>query len=404
MRHRTAWSRWGADLRVAPARMAARHQARRGIQRADARSTSVLRRMRTNHAKAGGPSALLTVLLVSAAVLVVSLNVLVGGYVEHWAWTGYRDSDDKLRPLWDWLVVSVLPLTVALTPLWLRTRGRRRRAWRVAAVLIASVLAVCALGGYLWKWTWTGFTGNTLYDWLALFLVPCVLPVTFMLLDSKQPQASVDQHESSTHHASSRARLARGGAAAWAIGAAVLLVVGTVAVLLEVGFSRTGTSRTIESHRPGQAPVRTPSSLATPAPQQGHRWLIVESQDPWWTDTGIHVTVGENVSISAVGRVRASPRHGYSWASPSGLPLGSAPRGYSSIDKKIEHAALVATVGHPGQVGRLDHGSSSPIIDVGKNKLVPITRNGELFLGLNDQKTDDNRGWFGATITLPHDR
>jgi hypothetical protein len=403
MRHRTAWSRWRADLRVAPARMAARRQARRGIQRADARSASVRRRMRTNRAKAGGPSALLTVLLVSA-VLVVSLNVLVGGYLEHWAWTGYlqppesRPLQDQPRTLWDWLGVSVLPLSVALTPLWLRTRGRRRRAWSVAAVLIASVLAVCALGGYLWKWTWTGFTGNTLYDWLQLLLVPCVLPVTFLVLDSKQRQAAVDQHELSTHHASSRAHVARGGAAAWAIGAALLLVVATVAALLEGGFSRTGTSRSIE--RPDQAP----SSPAKPASANGQRWLIVDSQDPWWTDTGIHVTVGENVSISAVGRVRASPRHGYSWASPTGLPLGSAPRGYSSINEKFEHAALVGIVGHPGQVGRLEHASSSAIFDVGKNKLVPITRNGELFLGLNDRKPDDNRGLFVATITLPHDR
>jgi hypothetical protein len=120
--------------------------------------------------------------LVSAAIVLVLAIVLVGGYVEHWAWTGYRDQEHhRLRTLWDWLGVSVLPLAVALTPAWLRTRGRLGREWRVAALLTATLLGLLALGGYLLHWTWTGFTGNTLYDWLQLFLVPCALPMAFAL-------------------------------------------------------------------------------------------------------------------------------------------------------------------------------------------------------------------------------
>ena len=32
------------------------------------------------------------------------------------------------------------------------------------------------IGGYAWRWTWTGHRGNTLWDWLQLLLLPLVFP------------------------------------------------------------------------------------------------------------------------------------------------------------------------------------------------------------------------------------
>ncbi len=43
-------------------------------------------------------------------------------------------------------------------------------------LLVAFVVVV--FGGYALAWGWTGFQGNTLWDWLRLLLVPFVLPAT----------------------------------------------------------------------------------------------------------------------------------------------------------------------------------------------------------------------------------
>jgi len=38
------------------------------------------------------------------------------------------------------------------------------------------VAAALVLGGYLGPWPWTGFTGNTLWDWLNLLFLPLLVP------------------------------------------------------------------------------------------------------------------------------------------------------------------------------------------------------------------------------------
>ena len=108
-------------------------------------------------------------LLLGAATAFVVLVVV--GYAADLRWTGFPGNR-----LWDWLELLVLPFTVAMIPVWWELEELRPRT---AAVLCAAALAlaVVALGGYLGHWRWTGFQGNTLYDWLRLFLAPLLLPL-----------------------------------------------------------------------------------------------------------------------------------------------------------------------------------------------------------------------------------
>jgi ABC-type glycerol-3-phosphate transport system permease component len=52
---------------------------------------------------------------------------------------------------------------------------RSMNPWTVALVVAALVLVVLVIGGYTLNWTWTGFKGNTLWDWLHLLILPVVL-------------------------------------------------------------------------------------------------------------------------------------------------------------------------------------------------------------------------------------
>jgi hypothetical protein len=104
--------------------------------------------------------------------------VLAAGYIQRWSWTGFR----RDRQLWDLLHLIVLPAVLATLPLWYRTRTNWQRAWHLAFGAIAVGLSVVIVGGYSLGWSWTGFQGNTLWDWLELLALPVVvalLPLWF---------------------------------------------------------------------------------------------------------------------------------------------------------------------------------------------------------------------------------
>jgi hypothetical protein len=109
------------------------------------------------------------------AVLVLAL-LCVGGYVFHWRWSGLSSS----VTLWDWLSVLALPVAVATAPLLLRHRRRLRRAHRVTMIAVLSGFAALVLAGYLVPLGWTGFRGNTLWDWLHLLLLPLAIPTILL--------------------------------------------------------------------------------------------------------------------------------------------------------------------------------------------------------------------------------
>jgi hypothetical protein len=109
------------------------------------------------------------------AVFAVFVLVVVLGYAVPWGWTGFTGNT-----LWDWFGLIFLPLSLILLPRLLDLRGR----WRPRHSMITFggfvVFAALVTGGYLGKWTWTGFTGNTLWDWMNLLLLPLLLPTVIL--------------------------------------------------------------------------------------------------------------------------------------------------------------------------------------------------------------------------------
>lgn len=118
-------------------------------------------------------------LLLAAGVATAAL-LLWGGYGHHWSWTGING---HTATLWDWLKLILLPLAFAVLPIWLRPDARLQREVKLAALAGAAVLALLALGGYLIPWAWTGFRGNSLWDWLNLVALPVAVALAPLLPD-----------------------------------------------------------------------------------------------------------------------------------------------------------------------------------------------------------------------------
>ncbi len=102
-------------------------------------------------------------------VALVALAIgFIGGYVFNWSWTGF----DSSNQVWDWMNLLLLPLALAIFPLWLRfspyMSAARRRVLGMAILGFAAFVAA----GYLAPLAWTGFRGQTLWDWMTLMLLP----------------------------------------------------------------------------------------------------------------------------------------------------------------------------------------------------------------------------------------
>jgi uncharacterized membrane protein len=105
------------------------------------------------------------------ALLAAFAGLVALGYLIPWGWTGFVGNT-----LWDWLNLVALPLAVALMPVYRELRRRWSPRHSAVAGVVLAIFAVAVLEGYLGDWAWTGFEGNTLWDWLHLLLLPLLLP------------------------------------------------------------------------------------------------------------------------------------------------------------------------------------------------------------------------------------
>ncbi len=103
-----------------------------------------------------------------STVALVSAVIIIGGYTQHWSWTGFNTNNQ----LWDWLHLLLLPVVFGTFPLWLRYSEYMSPARRRALGAAVLVFVVFVAAGYLQPIKWTGFHGQTLWNWLLLIVLP----------------------------------------------------------------------------------------------------------------------------------------------------------------------------------------------------------------------------------------
>jgi hypothetical protein len=101
---------------------------------------------------------------------------VIAGYLVPLNWTGFRGVT-----LWQWFVLLVAPAAVATTTALASMHLRGAKVWlrpyhKAIVAALAAGWIVTVIGGYALQWKWTGYAGNTLWDWLGM-LLPLVLPI-----------------------------------------------------------------------------------------------------------------------------------------------------------------------------------------------------------------------------------
>ena len=114
-------------------------------------------------------------------VIVAWTGLVIAGYLIPLKWTGFQD-----QKLWDWLDLILLPValttTMALTSSRVRSsKARSLRPYQKGLIVALAVgWIVTVIGGYLLRWSWTGYAGKDLWDWLNLLLAPLVFPTILL--------------------------------------------------------------------------------------------------------------------------------------------------------------------------------------------------------------------------------
>lgn len=125
--------------------------------------------------------------------------------------------------------------------------------------------------------------------------------------------------------------------------------------------------------------VATTGSL-TPATGAG---LVVSAQQAW-TPTGITVRKGETLTFNTTGEVQLSTD-----ANDTAAPAGSKSQRFAN-GAPLPRALAGALIGRIGTNGQ-------PFA-VGNQVSIPMPEAGQLFLGVNDDDVNDNRGEFRVEI------
>jgi hypothetical protein len=123
------------------------------------------------------------------------------------------------------------------------------------------------------------------------------------------------------------------------------------------------------------SPVVTPGELTLPATTK-------------WLDTGVRVRRGEQIGISASGRITL--RGGDVEAGPAG-----------ALDGSRDGGAPLPGLPAGALIGRIDNGAP---FGIGDQPSIAAPASGRLMVGVNDGNTADNRGEFKVRITPGRDR
>ena len=84
---------------------------------------------------------------------------------------------------------------------------RQQMLWIGIPIGVAGLLIIAAIGGYAFGWSWTGFHGNTLWDWMNLLFTPVAIGVASIAFNLQQTRRNLRMSEAQRAEATCEACL-----------------------------------------------------------------------------------------------------------------------------------------------------------------------------------------------------
>lgn len=140
-----------------------------------------------------------------------------------------------------------------------------------------------------------------------------------------------------------------------------------------------------DNSTPTTPAVVTPKSntVGTAKPIEWTIKVLADNTSNGWTNTGWVVKKGQRIRISGDGTVSLG---GNRSTTPSGEDFDDA----NKLLKNVPTGALIAVIGD----------DNNEFIYIGAEREIVATRDGSLFLGINEGNLDDNRGSFNVKVAI----
>ena len=149
------------------------------------------------------------------------------------------------------------------------------------------------------------------------------------------------------------------------------------------------------ANQSGTATYNLQVSPATPVTPAGATTVAVQSNQAW-TDTGVNLSVGATVTVSATGFVVLTTDGHIPPMSPAGFPPNcTAGEVYGQLNLSAFPNQQLPCWSLIGQIG-----SGGTIFEVGTNYTFQAQTAGELYLGINDNNLPDNSGNWTTVINV----
>ncbi len=129
--------------------------------------------------------------------------------------------------------------------------------------------------------------------------------------------------------------------------------------------------------------------------------VVVPGNVPW-TDTGLDVSAGQEISFRARGRVTLQVGNPQADCGPDGYELRTVqqPLPEQNLGSLIGKVVISVTVEVDEETGEEKRVEASQLFFIGSENQVQLPASGRLFLGINENVIGDNAGEFRVTIVM----
>jgi hypothetical protein len=138
---------------------------------------------------------------------------------------------------------------------------------------------------------------------------------------------------------------------------------------------------------------------------QAKSMVIVVRGNEAWTDTGLDVSAGEEVSFEAEGRISLQKGNPEAECGPEGYDLLTIrqPVPGRNLGALIGKVVIALTVTVDEKTKQEKRDEVAELFYVGTKNIVSMPAKGRLFLGINETVIGDNAGEFRVTVSAPPD-
>jgi hypothetical protein len=173
-------------------------------------------------------------------------------------------------------------------------------------------------------------------------------------------------------------------------------------VVVSIGLFFLGRNALSFKDRAASRPVPATTAPAPFFPEEKTLAIVVPGNAAW-TDTGVDVAAGQEISFEAAGKISLQKGNPQADCGPEGYDLRTIqqPLPEGNLGALIGKVVIAVTVTKDEKTGMEKKDEVAQLFFIGSESRVEMPAKGRLYLGINENVIGDNGGEFKVAIAMP---